>query len=294
MTPTVSVCIPVYNGGPFIDETVRSILGQTYEDLEVIAVDNVSTDDSLERLRAHADADPRMRVIAAPDHVGAVENFRRATAACEAPYIKLVCADDTLAPDCLAQQVTAMEGHRTAALVASRRSIIDETGRVLIRNHGLRGLRGVVNGADAVSRCIRGGTNQLGEPAAVLIRAEMLAQTGSWSDEWPYMTDLELWFRLLRFGDLVALPDPLATFRVHTTGWSAAMGHTQAEQARRLFERERDHDGSAVTRRDVAVGAGKAQLMQYGRRGLYHWRNLAARRRVGAADASPRAAVRNR
>lgn len=284
MPPTVSVCVPVYNGGAFVDETIRSVLAQTYADFELVAVDNVSTDDSLARLQRWADTDTRVRVVAASEHVGAVQNFQRATAACAGTYFKLVCADDTLAPDCLARQVTALEAHPGAAIAASRRTIVDETGDVIIERHGLRGLHGLVRGRDAISRCVRGGTNQLGEPAAVLVRADLLSQAGTWSDEWPYMTDLELWFRLLHLGDLVAIDEPLATFRVHTSGWSAEMGRTQAKQARLLFARERALPDPAVSRVDTLVGGAKAQILQYGRRALYLWRNIEARRRVRAGD----------
>jgi glycosyltransferase involved in cell wall biosynthesis len=284
VTPTVSVCIPVYNGGAFIDETIRSVLAQTYEDFELVVVDDVSTDDSLERLERHAAADPRVRVVAADEHVSAVENFRRATALCTGRYLKLLCHDDTLATACLAQQVAALEANPSAAIVASRRAIVDETGRVLLRRHGLSRMRGLIPGGKAIAECIRGGTNLIGEPSAVLVRAETLERTGSWSDTWPYVTDLELWFRLLNDGDLVALADTLATFRVHTTGWSATMGHTQAEQVKRLFRREFERPGGAVRRRDVVIGSLKAQLFQHARRGLYLWRNLAGRRRVAVDD----------
>lgn len=292
MTATVSICIPVYNGGGFIDETIRSILAQTYEDFELVVVDNVSSDDTLERLERHAAADQRVRVVDTDEHVGAIGNFRRATAFCTGRYVKLVCADDTLTPACLQRQVDALEAYSSASIVASRRAIVDETGRVLLRHHGLHGMRGLIPGGKAIAQCIRGGTNLIGEPAAVLMRSEALAQTGSWSDTWPYMTDLELWFRLLHHGDLVALADSLATFRVHTSGWSVTMGHTQAAQAKRLFRRELERPGGAVSRGDVVVGSLKAKCFQHARRGLYLWRNLAGRRRVGVDDRRPTAVGR--
>jgi glycosyltransferase involved in cell wall biosynthesis len=287
VTPTVSICIPVYNAGSFVDETIQSVIAQTYEDYELVVVDNVSRDDSLERLERHAADDSRVRVVAADEHVSAVENFQRATALCTGDYVKLLCADDTLAPTCLQQQIEALDAYPSASIVASRRAIIDETGRVLLHRHGLHRMRGLIPGGKAIATCIRGGTNLIGEPAAVLVRAEALAQTDSWSDAWPYVTDLELWFRLLHHGDLVALADPLATFRVHTAGWSATMGQTQAAQAKRLFRREFKRPGGAVRRSDVMVGSLKAELFQQGRRALYSWRNVAGRRRLAVDERQP-------
>jgi glycosyltransferase involved in cell wall biosynthesis len=264
----VSICIPVYNGGAFIGETLRTVLDQTFTDFELVVVDNVSTDDTLERVGEFDD--PRLRVVEADEHVDAVSNFNRATAECQGTFVKLVCADDTLVPDCVEVEVQALRDTPSAAMVAARRDIVDEHGRQLIKARGLAGMEGLVRGSDAIARCVRAGTNVIGDPATVLMRASALEHlAGPWSHRWPYMVDLELWFRLLHEGDLVAIPRTLSHFRVHRSGWTAALGSTQAKQARALFAREAERPGSHVTRRDQLMGAVRAQALQYGRQALY-------------------------
>jgi glycosyltransferase involved in cell wall biosynthesis len=70
MSKRVSILMPVYNGARFLDEQVRSILAQTHGDFELLAYDDGSTDDSLAILRRHAEADPRMRVVAGGENMG--------------------------------------------------------------------------------------------------------------------------------------------------------------------------------------------------------------------------------
>ena len=68
--PTVSICIPSYNHAPYLPAAIESALGQTYRDLEVVIVDDGSTDDSLEIARAYERREPeRVRVLTHPGHV---------------------------------------------------------------------------------------------------------------------------------------------------------------------------------------------------------------------------------
>ncbi len=266
MNPEVSICVPTFNGAAFVRETVQSVLAQTYSDFELIVMDDASTDDTLDRLSTFSD--PRMRVVRG-EHVGAIANFNRVIAACRGQFVKLVCGDDTLAPDCLEQQVCALRENPNAVISAGRRDIVDEHGRSILRGRGIKGVKGLVPGADAIALCVRSGTNVIGEPASVLIRASALERAGTWSDEWSYMVDLDLWFRLLHDGDLIAVPKTLATFRVHRGGWSRKLGSAQATQARALFAREAARPEARITRADLLLGAIRAQLLQYGRQIAY-------------------------
>ena len=106
--PSVSVCIPVYNGERFLAETIRSVLDQTYRDFELVVLDNASTG----RHRPHRPVlrRPRVRVETNPTTIPQPENWRDAVRLCRAPLIKLLCADDLLHPRCLEYQVGPMDG----------------------------------------------------------------------------------------------------------------------------------------------------------------------------------------
>lgn len=94
--PRVSIVVPVYNCERFIGEALGSALAQTYADLEVVVVDNSSTDRTAEVIARWKD--PRLRVLANATNIGAARNWDRAAAEARGRYIKLLCADDVLYP----------------------------------------------------------------------------------------------------------------------------------------------------------------------------------------------------
>ncbi|MBW0014700.1 glycosyltransferase family A protein [Mycobacterium sp.] len=283
MTPRVSVVVPAYNSAAFIDATMRSILGQTFTDFELVVSDHSSTDGTWEALQQFA-ADRRVRLSRLASGGGAAANWNAVTDLATGEFIKLVCGDDLLSRDCLAQQVTAMEAHAKAVMVASPRDIIDAAGTTVLRNRGLAGLRGEVHGPEAIRRTVLAGTNIFGEPAAVLFRRAALVEAGGWDGRFPYLIDLATYCAVLLRGSLVAVPLTLASFRVSQSQWSVQLVRAQAEQSIG-FSREFAAANPGLLRpRHLLVGNLRARANAYGRRAAYRW--LGRRMRT---DATPRA-----
>jgi glycosyltransferase involved in cell wall biosynthesis len=256
----VSVCIPVYNGADYLRETLESVLTQSLEAIEVVVVDNASTDETPQILSTFSD--DRLRVIRNDSTVSVYENWTRAVAATSGTYVKVLAADDLLHPTCLERQLEAFETYgQGVALVASQRSILNEHGNILIPRRGLGRLSGRVDGEHAIARCVRRGTNIFGEGAAVLARGDLIRSALPWPSDYPYMTDLVMWFRLLEQGDLVAIREPLASFRAHQGSWSAEITAAQAQQAASLFNSVAAHPGNSVGRSTVLVGGVRAGLL---------------------------------
>jgi glycosyltransferase involved in cell wall biosynthesis len=210
--PSVSVCIPVYRGENFLAETMRSVLEQTYRGFELVVLDNASPDNTGEIARSFGD--PRVRVVTNPETIPAPQNWRRVIELCEAPLVKLVCADDLLHPRCLELQVAVMEADPGLAIVAARRHMIDESSRVLVPGRGLSGLTGLHSNVEFARRVVRSGVNPIGEPGGVLFRRVDYDRVGGWNPQRPYTMDLDLWMRLLRCGEFVGLRETLAAFRI--------------------------------------------------------------------------------
>lgn len=279
LPPSVSVCIPVYNGERFLAETVRSVLDQTYRDFELVILDNASTDGSGAIARSFTD--PRVRVERNTETVPQVENFNRVVGFCRAPLIKLLCADDLLHPRCLEFQVGPMEADPGLALVAARRHMIDERSRVIVPRRGLAGLTGVRSGVEVARRVVRNGANPIGEPGGVLFRREHFLAAGGWQTDRPYLLDLDLWMRLLRHGGFLGLPEALAAFRIGTDSVTAS-----GEQA--MYADQRQFTGMLaaapdyqVRALDRLVGAMSAPVGRLRRRALYAISRLSARRDAG-------------
>lgn len=108
----ISVLIPVYNAEKYLRETLESVTSQGLTNIEIVAVDNCSTDGSLAILREIAKKEPRMRVIALPENGGVRASRGAALEAARGKYIYFMDADDILEPDILAQAFAASEaGH---------------------------------------------------------------------------------------------------------------------------------------------------------------------------------------
>ena len=257
---TVSVLIPTYNGTRDIRAAVDSVLSQQGVDLEVIVVDNHSTDDTIELVEAYRD--PRISVFRNPTNLGAERNWNRALELATGTYVKLLPQDDLLQPRSLAKQVAVLEADadESIALVFGAREIISPTGRVLAR----RGLKGAVTGripaTTLVRRCVRRGTNLIGEPGAVLFRRTLAEKVGRFDGQQGYVIDLDYWIRLLAYGDAWYLAEPVASFRISGGSWSAEIGRKQVRQYTDFVARMNAAGLISSSRSDLAISKAAALM----------------------------------
>lgn len=120
-----SVLIPVYNKAPFVKEAVESVLNGTFADIEVVCVDDKSTDNSLAILRSMDD--PRVRIIALPDNLGPAGAANAGLDACLGEYIVRLDADDIALPDRIARQVAFMDAHPDIGASGGRLDLFGST-----------------------------------------------------------------------------------------------------------------------------------------------------------------------
>jgi glycosyltransferase involved in cell wall biosynthesis len=281
----VSVVVPVYNGVAFIDATMQSILAQTFRDFELVVSDNASTDGTWEALQRYA-ADTRVRLTRLASTIPAAENFNHVTNLATGEFVKLVCADDVLYPDNLEVLVQELTAHPSALLAVSSKDVIDATGRIVLRNRGLGGLRGEVTGTEAIRRSVLAGTNIYGEPPSALFRRAALIDAGGWDRRFPYLMDLVTYCLVLLHGNgnLVAVPRPLWAFRISGSQETVRTYlHSQTDQVISFFRELATQHPGLLGRRQLLVGSSRARLNALGRRAVYRW--LGWRMRLGAAVA---------
>ncbi|GAB2552378.1 glycosyltransferase [Leucobacter ruminantium] len=272
MTPRVSVVVPAYNNASTISETLDSILAQTWHDFELIIADHCSDDDTAQIAQAYASQDPRITVVSTPAGGGALRNWNRVTDLAQGEFVKLVCGDDLLYPEALRQQVAAFgvptTSDRDLVLVASKRDLIDVRGNIFVRSRGLAGFVGRVDGRQALRATVRSGGNLFGEPACVLIRRDALREAGGWHDM-RYYLDLSGYAGPLAAGDMVALPQTLAAFRVGGGQWSVRLARQQAEDAVRFNRHAQQLAPEHITDGDVRRGNVRARISSLQRRAAY-------------------------
>lgn len=127
LLPVVSVLMPVRNGGVFLDAAISSILGQTLRELELIVIDDGSTDGSSELIAQRAASDPRIRVVPGPcEGVAAALNAGLAHATGE--FLARMDSDDISRPQRFERQVAHLRNHPRCAVVGSCYAYIDSDG----------------------------------------------------------------------------------------------------------------------------------------------------------------------
>jgi len=121
--PLVSVVTPVYNGEPYLQECIESVLAQTYDNWECTILDNRSSDRSLEIARSYAARDRRITVESNRSFRPQTDNLNAALTLISprSKYVKMVLADDWIFPHCLAEMVRVAEEHPSTGIVSSYR-----------------------------------------------------------------------------------------------------------------------------------------------------------------------------
>ena len=126
----VTVIVPAFNAEATIDATLASVRAQTHDELEILIVDDGSTDGTAAKVLRHAAEDPRVRLIT-QDNAGVAVARNRGIAEATAKLVAPIDADDLWHPRKIARQVEEMRRNPELALVCTAYSIIDEQGRVL-------------------------------------------------------------------------------------------------------------------------------------------------------------------
>jgi glycosyltransferase involved in cell wall biosynthesis len=129
VTPRVSLGAPVYNGERFLEEALRSILAQTYQDFELIICDNASTDRTREICLDLASRDPRVRFFQNEVNLGAARNHDRVLHPARGEYFRWCQHDDLMAPQLLERCVVVMDRAPASVVVCHpRTTMIDAHG----------------------------------------------------------------------------------------------------------------------------------------------------------------------
>ncbi len=127
--PQVTIGFPIYNGERYLQETLDSLLSQTFSDFELIIADNASTDRTEEICRRYAADDSRIRYLRNQENVGAALNHNRLVEMAAGEYFKWAAHDDLCAPEFLEKCVEVLDANPDAVLCYPRTTAIDENGR---------------------------------------------------------------------------------------------------------------------------------------------------------------------
>lgn len=252
--PRVSVLLPAYNAEATIDEAIRSVLEQTLADLELIVVDDGSSDATVDGCQAHA-ADARLRIIRLPSNQGRPAARNTALAAARGTYVAMLDADDRCLPERLATQADYLDTHPQVDVVASWWQGMDDSGRLRAKKRNQRRLD-----IDTVN-CWLLFRGIIHNPTVMARRAALAGF--AYDPAFPVAQDYDVWARMQLAGHRFAqIPDVLVHYRQHAGQASTARASEARARRCDIQARLLSSLGMSFTRDDVI----RHNLLYTGRR----------------------------
>lgn len=203
--PLVSFLIPVYNGEAYLEEAIRSARAQTYDPIEIVVVDDGSTDESPAILARLAAEDGRIRVHR-QENAGHAGALNAALALARGELVAILDCDDEALPDRVETQVRAFEDDPALAAVGGAAELIDHTGRSF---HTLE----FPTEPDDIRRTLETDCPFL--HSAVTMRRAAVLGVGGYRPALSLVLDYDLWFRLAEHHRLANLPRSVVRYRIH-------------------------------------------------------------------------------
>ena len=205
--PTVSVIIPTYNRAHLIGRAIRSVLNQTYQDFELIVVDDGSTDNTEEVVKGFNDG--RIRYIRHDENRGGAAARNTGIKASQGEYIAFLDSDDEWLPHKIEKQLTVFSkgSLRLGVVYTGVRTVDLRSGRLIhIKLPQARG---------DIFRKLLSENVVVGSTSTALIRRSCLGKSGLFDENLPSRQDLDLWIRLARYYTFDYVREVLAVIYIH-------------------------------------------------------------------------------
>ncbi len=210
--PKVSVCVPVYNPGPYLRPALESVLAQDFDDFEVVVVDDCSIEPVHEIVKGLGNQ--RISLHTNPHNLGLVGNWNRCLALAQGEYVTIFHQDDLMRQGNLAAKSAMLNAYPDVGLVYSNIETINGGGTV-IGGHWLPQLAvdAIEPGQQCFARLALTG-NFIACPS-VMVRARCYQELGGFDPRLPFTCDLEMWMRIASHYDVGYLSAPLVAIRAH-------------------------------------------------------------------------------
>jgi len=221
----VSVLLPVFNAGRYLEQAVRSVLDQTHTTFEFVIIDDGSTDGSSEFLARMASMDKRIRLIS-QENRGLIKTLNRSIEESTGDLVFRMDADDVCERDRFERQVQYLDHHPECVAVGMHVQIVDPFDRCLrvmtppLDHEGIDSM-----GLDGVGAAIF--------HPSVCIRRDALLKVGGYHEDYPHAEDVDLFLRLAEVGQLANLPDVGLRYRVHPSSIGYSQRAKQIQSARK-------------------------------------------------------------
>lgn len=210
--PLISVVMPVYNAGPYIQEAITSVLDQSYKNFELIVVDDASTDDSYRIIKELAKKDKRVRTYHLYKKVSTSEVVNTAMYKVKGDYIARMDADDIMPVDRLKKQLTHLLANPATIAVGGQCLLIDKKGKIIGEKKFPESFEEIYKYSFRFTPMQQG--------TLMIASHKLPLETLYYRDGLSDMEEIELIFTLFNHGKVENLPDYLLKYRFHDTNTS--------------------------------------------------------------------------
>ena len=223
-TPLVTVCVPVYNSERFLKQALDSILRQTYRNIEVIVLDNCSTDGTPRIIRKYRD--PRIRYVRHKKNIGGYPNFDAGISMAKGDYIAIYHGDDVYDPSIVEKELSVITKHPEVSCVFASAILIDEKGKRIGRWDIPPELGGrPITAIEAYKYILQTFRSPFLSPSC-FGRAEAYKKAGHFATRFREAGDVDMYLRLTATGAAYLLSLPLVRYRHSGKQWSICYSTT--------------------------------------------------------------------
>lgn len=256
----VAIIMPVYNAGRFLEVSIASILGQTYQDYRLIAINDGSTDHSVELLQKNKD--DRLVIISQQNSGGPAKPRNVGISASDSEYVALFDSDDVMKPDKIALAVKTLDQCPDAAFVFSNFTFIDNEGKIVTDsflekystfNNLIKSLPKSDDYIYIPPQLLFEGLceeNFIGT-SGVVIRRSVLATVGGFDESLKNSDDRDMWFRLSRLYGAAYIPKILHQYRRHSGNISSRNTALNAANRIKVLQRQIEAGVSPVLKKHL-------------------------------------------
>lgn len=211
-SPLVSVCIPSFNNECSIAQTIDSILNQTYENIEIILIDNGSTDNTFNVMQKYLDK--KIKIHRNDKNIGVVGNWNKCIEHATGKYVCIFHADDIYSPYIIEIQVKAFNESQDIAAVFTTGYLMDDK-QAIIGEISLPKINAIQikYNFDSLFNNILSHGNFLVCPSA-MVKKEVYDNIGKFTDEYASCLDTDMWFRILKKYPIMVINKKLLLYRI--------------------------------------------------------------------------------